>query len=207
MYVPPAFAVADLSELHDLVRASRLGFLVTRSPSELQSTPLPFFLDVEEGEYGTLYGHIARANPQWQSSVDAQAMALFMGPNAYITPSWYATKEETGKVVPTWNYVAVEAHGTAEFFDDAERLLNVVTRLTQIYEQPRDKPWAVDDAPTDYVKAQLRGIVGVRMPIVRMDGKRKMSQNRSANDRAGVIEGLSQSNDPQDVGVADLVPR
>ena len=114
---------------------------------------------------------------------------------------------ETGKVVPTWNYVAVEAHGNAEFFDDAERLLNVVTRLTRIYEQPRDKPWAVDDAPTDYVKAQLRGIVGVRIPIVRMDGKRKMSQNRNADDRAGVIEGLSQSGDPQDAVVANLVLR
>jgi transcriptional regulator len=207
MYVPPAFAVADLAELHDLIRASRLGFLVTRSPSELQSTPLPFFLDAEEGEYGTLYGHLARANPQWKSSMDGQAMVLFMGPNAYITPSWYATKEVTGKVVPTWNYVAVEAHGTAEFFDDAERLLNVVTRLTRIHEQPRDKPWAVGDAPMDFIKAQLRSIVGLRMPIVRVDGKRKMSQNRNAGDRAGVIEGLSQSNDPEDVVVAGLVPR
>ena len=93
MYVPPAFAVADLAELHDLIRASRLGFLVTRSPSEFQSTPLPFFLDAEEGEYGTLYGHLARANPQWKSSMDAQAIVLFMGPNAYITPSWYATND------------------------------------------------------------------------------------------------------------------
>ena len=207
MYVPPAFAVADIAELHDLIRTSRLGFLVTRSSNELQSTPLPLFLDAEEGEYGTLYGHIARANPQWKSSIDAPAMALFMGPNAYITPSWYATKEATGKVVPTWNYVAVEAHGIAEFFDDAERLLGVVTRLTRIYEQTRENPWSVDDAPTDYVKAQLRGIVGVRMPIIRMDGKRKMSQNRNADDRAGVIEGLAQSGDPQDVAVANLVPR
>lgn len=206
MYVPPAFALADLAELHDVIRSSRLGFLVTRTPSEMQSTPLPFFLEVEEGEYGTLYGHLARANPQWKLSIDAEAMVLFMGPNAYITPSWYATKVATGKVVPTWNYVAVEVHGAAEFFDNPERLLNIVTKLTRIHEQPRDKPWAVSDAPTNYVEAQLRGIIGVRMPIVRMEGKRKMSQNRNAEDRAGVVEGLSQSGDPQDVVVADLVP-
>jgi transcriptional regulator len=207
MYVPPAFAIADLHELHDFIRASRLGFLVTRSSGGLQSTPLPLFLDEEEGEYGTLYGHLARANPQWRSPVDEEAMALFMGPNAYITPSWYATKAATGKVVPTWNYVAVEAHGPAEFFDHPGRLRDAVSRLTRIYEQPRDRPWAVGDAPPDYIKAQLRGIVGVRMPIVRLGGKRKMSQNRSAEDRAGVIEGLSRSDNPQDVVVASLVPR
>jgi transcriptional regulator len=207
MYVPPAFALADLPELHDVIRASRLGFLVTRSQGGFQSTPLPLFLESDEGEYGTLYGHLARANPQWRSSVDGEAMALFMGPNAYITPSWYATKEATGKVVPTWNYVAVEAHGPAEFFDDPDRLLDAVTRLTRIYEQPRDRPWAVSDAPPDFIKTQLRGIVGVRIPIVRMDGKRKMSQNRSAEDRVGVVKGLSRSDNPQDVIVAGLVPR
>ncbi len=207
MYVPPAFAVSDLVELHDLIRACRLGYLVTRSEGGLQSTPLPLILDADEGEFGTLYGHVARANPQWRTSIDGEAMALFMGPNAYITPSWYATKAATGKVVPTWNYLAVEAHGSAEFFDEPERLLAVVTRLTQIHEQPRDQPWAVSDAPADFIKAQLRGIVGVRMPIVRMEGKRKMSQNRSAEDRAGVIKGLSDSDDAQQVAVAGLVPR
>lgn len=208
MYVPPAFALADLHEMHDVIRASRLGVLVTTCRTGgLQSTPLPLFVNSEEGEYGTIYGHVARANPQWKSSVENDAMALFLGPNAYITPSWYATKVETGKVVPTWNYVAVEAHGPVEFFDDPERLLDVVTRLTRIYEQPRDQPWAVTDAPADFIKAQLRGIVGIRMPVVRMDGKRKMSQNRNAEDRAGVIEGLSRSDNPQDFIVAGLVPR
>jgi len=173
----------------------------------LQSSPLPLFLDAEEGEYGTIYGHLARANPQWNSPVEGEAMALFMGPNAYITPSWYPTKAATGKVVPTWNYVAVEAHGPAEFFEDPERLREVVTRLTRIYEQPRDQPWAVSDAPPDFIKSQLRGIVGIRMPVVRIDGKRKMSQNRSAEDRAGVIDGLSRSDNPQDVVVSSLVPR
>ena len=207
MYVPPAFAVADLRELHDIIRASRLGFLVTRSSAGLQSSPLPLFLDPEEGEYGTIYGHLARANPQWSSPLEGEAMALFMGPNAYITPSWYPTKAATGKVVPTWNYVAVEAHGPVEFFEDPERLREVVTRLTRIYEQPRDQPWAVNDAPPDFIKSQLRGIVGIRMPVVRIDGKRKMSQNRSAEDRAGVIDGLSRSDNPQDVVVSSLVPR
>jgi len=207
MYVPPAFAVDDLPELHAMIRACHLGTLVTRSENSLQSSPLPLFLEAEEGEYGTLYGHVARANPQWRSSVPGEAMALFMGPNAYITPSWYATKAESGKVVPTWNYVTVEAHGPVEFFDDPDRLLDVVTRLTRLHEQPREQPWAVSDAPPDFIKAQLRGIVGLRMPITRMDGKRKMSQNRNAEDRAGVVKGLSESDNAQDVAVADLVPR
>jgi transcriptional regulator len=207
MYSPPAFAIPDLRDLQDLIRAARVGYLVTQSDDGMQSSLLPLFVDADEGEYGTLYGHVARANPQWKSSSSGNAMALFTGPNAYITPSWYATKAATGKVVPTWNYIAVEAHGPAEFFDDTGRLLEVVTRLTGIHEASRDAPWAVGDAPPDFVKAQLRGIIGVRMPIVRIEGKRKMSQNRSAEDRAGVIEGLSQSDNPQDVVVAGLVPR
>jgi transcriptional regulator len=207
MYSPPAFAIPDLRDLQDLIRAARVGYLVTQSDDGMQSSLLPLFVDADEGEYGTLYGHVARANPQWKSSSSGNAMALFTGPNAYITPSWYATKAATGKVVPTWNYIAVEAHGPAEFLDDTDRLLEVVTRLTGIHEASRDAPWAVGDAPPDFVKAQLRGIIGVRMPIVRIEGKRKMSQNRSAEDRAGVIEGLSQSDNPQDVVVAGLVPR
>jgi transcriptional regulator len=207
MYIPPAFAMSELPDMHETIRAARLGCLVTASANGLLTTPLPFLIDPLEGEYGTLYGHLARANPQWKTPVIGQAMALFLGPDAYISPSWYAVKPLTGRVVPTWNYVAVEAHGEAEFFDDADRLLGVVTRLTNLYEQPRSQPWAVSDAPPDFVKAQLRGIVGVRLPIARLEGKRKMSQNRSAQDRAGVIEGLSESDRLGDVAVAQLVPR
>jgi transcriptional regulator len=134
-------------------------------------------------------------------------MAIFAGPEAYVTPSWYATKTETHKVVPTWNYVAIHAYGPVEFFDDADRLLDVVTRLTDLHEHARADRWAVSDAPADFIKSQLKGIVGLRIPITRLDGKRKMSQNRSADDRAGVIEGLSASDSAEDRAVASLIAR
>ena len=119
-----------------------------------------------------------------------------MGPDAYITPSWYETKRETGKVVPTWNYVAVHAYGPVEFFDDAARLLAVVTRLTDLHEGERPTPWAVSDAPVDFIQAQLRGIVGLRMPITRLEGKRKMSQNRSAEDRHAAATSVAAAGHP-----------
>lgn len=129
-----------------------------------------------------------------------------MGPDAYVSPSWYASKRKHGKVVPTWNYVAVHAYGTAEFFDDLGRLLEVVTRLTDLHERPRAEPWAVTDAPDAFIRAQLRGIVGLRMPIARIEGKRKMSQNRSAEDRAGVAAGLAASERGSDRAAAPLIP-
>ena len=147
---------------------------------------------------GTLYGHVAKANPQWREVPVGEAMAIFMGPDAYVTPSWYEGKSRDGKVVPTWNYVAVHAYGPVEFFEDADRLLDVVTRLTDLHEASRPRPWAVSDAPPDFIQAQLRGIVGVRLPITRIDAKRKMSQNRKAEDRANVKEGLSGSDDARE---------
>ncbi len=207
MYIPPAFRDDDLPRTHQTIREARLATLVTAAEDGLIGTPLPMFLDTSEGEKGTLYAHLARANPQWKSAPSGEAMAIFMGPDAYITPSWYATKQQTGKVVPTWDYVAVHAYGPVEFFEDADRLLDVVTRLTNLHEQARAAPWAVSDAPADYIKAQLKGIVGIRMPITRLDGKRKLSQNYSAADRAGVIEGLSRSGNAQEAVIAALVPR
>ncbi len=211
MYIPPAFLDTDLPSIHATMREARLANLVTSTAQCLISTPLPLFLDETEGEHGVLYGHLARANPQWKEPPTADALAIFMGPDAYVTPAWYETKRETGKVVPTWNYVAVHAYGPVEFFEDAERLLAVVTRLTNLYEGPRAEmgaePWAVSDAPPDFIKSQLRGIVGLRLPITRLDGKRKMSQNRNAQDRAGVVEGLSESTRPSDRIVAELIPK
>jgi transcriptional regulator len=133
-------------------------------------------------------------------------MALFMGPDAYVSPSWYAAKREHGKVVPTWNYVAVHAYGPVEFFEDPERLLEVVTRLTELHERPRAEPWAVSDAPAPFVRAQLKAIVGLRLPIARIEGKRKMSQNRSAADRAGVAAGLAASERASERAAAALIP-
>jgi transcriptional regulator len=134
-------------------------------------------------------------------------MAIFMGPDAYISPSWYASKQEHGKVVPTWNYSAVHAYGPVEFFDEEDRLLDIVTRLTDLHEAPRSERWAVTDAPATFIKAQLRGIIGVRLPITRLEGKRKLSQNRNAADRAGVATGLATSERPADQAVAALIPQ
>ena len=206
MYIPPAFSDEDRDSLHATMRAARLANLVTATTDGPQVTPLPLLLDPQEGAHGTLYGHLARANPQWRLPVIGEAVAVFMGPDAYITPGWYQTKAETGKVVPTWNYVTVHAHGPVEFFDDADRLLAAVTRLTRLHEGERDMPWEVSDAPADYIAAQLRGIVGLRMPITRLEGKRKMSQNRPEADRRGVAAGLAASPHPAERLAAGLIP-
>lgn len=205
MYVPPAFREDDLPVLHGLIREAGLANLVTATAQGLLATPLPLFLVPGEGPHGTLYGHLARANPQWQQDASCEAMAIFQGPDAYVSPSWYATKHEHGKVVPTWNYVAVHAYGSAEFFDDEARLLDAVTRVTRLHEGSRPGPWAVTDAPEDFIRAQLRGIVGLRMPITRIEGKRKMSQNRSPGDREGVAAGLAASERSSDHAVAALI--
>lgn len=205
MYVPPAFRESSLSAMQQVMRQARLAHFVTATADGMMSAPLPLFLDESEGEFGVLYGHLARANPQWRTSPIGDALALFTGPEAYITPSWYATKQETGKVVPTWNYVAVHGYGPAEFFDDPDRLLEVVTRLTNLHEHPRQDPWSVSDAPAEFVKAQLRGIVGLRLPIGRIEGKRKMSQNRNEADRAGIMAGLAASEQESDRYVSTLI--
>ncbi|TPG58465.1 FMN-binding negative transcriptional regulator [Roseomonas nepalensis] len=206
MYVPPAFREEDLAALHGMMRGAGLANLVTATAEGLVATPLPLLLAPDEGPFGTLYGHLARANPQWRQPPLGDAMAIFMGPDAYVSPSWYPSKREHGKVVPTWNYIAVHAHGPVEFFDDADRLLDAVTRLTDRHEQPRAEPWAVSDAPAAFVQSQLRGIVGLRLPIARLEGKRKMSQNRSAEDRAGVAAGLAASDRAADRAAAALIP-
>ncbi|MCA1439891.1 FMN-binding negative transcriptional regulator [Ensifer sp. IC4062] len=206
MYTPPAFREDDRATLHAMMREARLCHFVTATADGLIATPLPLFLDPDEGEHGTLHGHLARANPQWKTPPIGDAMAIFTGPDAYITPSWYASKREHGKVVPTWNYAAVHAYGPVEFYDDTERLLGVVTRLTDLHEHERPERWAVSDAPEAFVRAQLKGIVGLKMPIVRIEGKRKMSQNRPAADRAGVAEGLADSERVSDRIVAGLIP-
>lgn len=206
MYIPPAFRADDRQMLNELMRAVRLCNLVTATAEGPLATPLPLVLAADEGEQGVLYGHLAKANAQWKTPVIGEALALFMGPDAYVTPSWYASKAEHGKVVPTWNYDAVHAYGPVEFFEDEARLLDAVTRLTALHEGGRAAPWQVSDAPEAFVRSQLRGIVGLRLPITRLEGKRKMSQNRSAADRAGVAKGLAESDRPMDRLVAGLIP-
>ncbi|WAC25704.1 FMN-binding negative transcriptional regulator [Ancylobacter sp. SL191] len=206
MYTPPAFREDDPATLRQIIRAARLATLVTATAEGLMATPLPLYLDESEGAHGVLYGHLAKANPQWKAASLGEALVLFSGADAYITPSWYAAKQDHGKVVPTWNYEAVHAYGPAEFFEDGARLLEAVTRLTQLYEQPRAEPWAVTDAPEPFIASQLKGIVGLRLPITRLEGKRKMSQNRSEADREGVARGLAESESPRDHAVAAMIP-
>ena len=206
MYVPPAFREDDLAALQAMIQDARLANLVTATAEGLVATPLPLFLAPEEGPHGTLYGHLARANSQWRQPPAGDAMALFMGPDAYVSPSLYPSKQEHGKVVPTWNYIAVHAYGPVEFFDNTERLHEVVTRLTNLHEQSRAEPWAVTDAPENFIRAQLRGIVGLRLPITRLEGKRKMSQNRSEADRRGVAAGLTESVRAAERDAAKLIP-
>ena len=203
MYVPPLFKEDRIDLLHDAIRGTGLATLVTLSQNGLIASHVPMLLDAEPAPCGTLIGHLARPNPQARGAI-GEALVIFQGPEAYITPSWYATKRATGKVVPTWNYVAIHAYGTVEFFDDRERLRDVVTRLTERQETPRAEPWAVTDAPAEFTQGMLNGIVGFVLPIARLEGKWKMSQNRPAEDRAGVIAGL-ESEGQEDV--ARLVPR
>ncbi|NOJ41505.1 FMN-binding negative transcriptional regulator [Bradyrhizobium australiense] len=206
MYVPPAFRDDQVESIRATICSAGVANLVTATADGPIATPLPLFLDETEGEHGVLYGHLAKANPQWRSAPTGEALAIFMGPEAYATPSWYATKQQTGKVVPTWNYIAVHAYGPVEFFQEPERLLEVVTRLTNIHEKARAKPWAVSDAPADFIDSQLRGIIGVRIPVTRFEGKRKMSQNLPEADRIGVAAGLAACEKPQDREVASLIP-
>ena len=208
MYVPAPFRIEDRSELHEAIRQSGLATLVTLGPDGLVASHVPMLLDPEAGPHGTLYAHLARANPQARAVLaGVEALAVFTGPDAYVSPAWYATKRETGRVVPTWNYVSVHAYGPVDLFDDPARLRRLVEALTERHEAGRPEPWRVNDAPEDFLRAMLKGVVGVAMPITRLEGKRKMSQNRSAADRAGVAAGLASSAREGDRATAALMAR
>ena len=208
MYVPRAFAVDDVPILHQQMLATPLPVLVTHGSQGLIASHVPLLLNPDEGACGTLYGHLARANPHWKALAEgAEALVIFAGEQAYISPSFYPGKAEHGKAVPTWNYLAVHAYGTAEVFDDAERLLALVSRLSSKHEADRSEPWSVSDAPADYIDSMLKAIVRFRLPITRLDGKRKLSQNRDAADQAGVRKGLLANSNPQDHALAHLMAK
>jgi len=210
MYNPPAFREDRAPVLREIMRAGRLALLVSAAPGggAPEATHLPLVLEEGEGPHGTLYGHVAKANPHWRGLAAAGvARAIFPGPEAYVSPSLYASKRDHGKVVPTWNYVAVHAIGPVELIEDAERLHALVSRLTDRHEAPRAEPWAVTDAPEPFVAGQLKGIVGVVLRIETLIGKRKLSQNRSEADRAGVVAGLGASEDTADRAVAEAMAR
>lgn len=206
MYIPPQFKEERIPALHDAMRRTGLATLVTSGADGLDASHVPMLIDPEPAPFGSLRGHISKANPQWrQSSPDARALAIFLGPDAYISPAWYATKQQTGKVVPTWNYVAIHASGSLRFFDDPDQLLALVTTLTERHEGERADPWAVSDAPEEFVRAQLKGIVGFELTITRLEGKWKMSQNRPLADRTGAVEGLLHEGGAAEAAVAGIM--
>lgn len=208
MYIPGSFAERDLPTLFAFIEAHPLATLVTSTPAEgLFATHLPLVLDRTASPNGTLFGHIARANPHSRSLANGgpEALVIFTGANAYITPDWYATKQETGKVVPTWNYIAVHAYATLHLRDDPNFLRPHLEALTARHEANRPSPWHVSDAPSDFIAQQMKAIVGVELRIDRLEGKWKMSQNRSPADIDGVIDGLRGSGVPQDRAVAGIV--
>ena len=206
MYLPKDFREDRVVALHEAIRKIALGTLVTIGADGMEASHVPMLIDPEPQPFGTLSGHLARANPQWRRlAADTQALAIFLGPEVYITPAWYATKRATGKVVPTWNYVAIHAYGALRVVDDAEWLKALVTRLTETHEADRAQPWAVSDAPADYIAGMVKAIVGFELPIARLEGKWKMSQNRPAEDRAGVVEGLKRDGGAKEAAVAEIV--
>ena len=194
MYQPPAFREDHVEVQHQLIRAHPLGLLITAGPAGLLANLFPFLLDSEGTDKGTLRLHIARANPQWRElEAVEECLVVFCGPQDYVTPSRYETKRETGKVVPTWNYVMVHVWGRPRVIHDDVWLRRQIEDLTDSRERLRAAPWKVDDAPPDFIAAQMRAIIGVEIPISRTEGKWKMSQNRPAADRAGVVAGFREA--------------
>jgi transcriptional regulator len=208
MYLPGHFEETRIEVLHGLVRAHPLGALVTSTAGGLEANHIPFEIEPEPQPYGTLRGHIARANPLWREALrDAPALVIFQGPSRYISPAWYATKRESGKVVPTWNYAVVHAQGIPRFIDDRVWLRSFVEQLTNRHEATRRDRWQVTDAPADFIDRQLGAIIGLEIPVTRLTGKWKASQNRPARDRAGVIEALSLEGGEAAAAMAELVRR
>ncbi|HTJ01838.1 MAG TPA: FMN-binding negative transcriptional regulator [Methylovirgula sp.] len=208
MYLP-AFHREDRLDLqHDLIRAHPFATLIVMGRDGLVANSLPFLLDTSVSQNGVLRAHVARANPVWQEfNPDVEALVVFQGPEIYVSPNFYATKKETGKVVPTWNYASVHAYGKMKAIEDKAWLLDFVRALTDRHEVDQPKPWSVDDAPDDYIAMMLRGIVGIEIEVSRLEGKWKMSQNRVLADREGVAEGLRKAHDENADAVADLVEK
>jgi transcriptional regulator len=209
MYLPPLFKESRPEILHGLIRSNPLGLMVTNGPDGPFANPLPFLLDADVPPNGRLRVHLAKANPQWRMLAEnpgQPVLVVFQGVDAYVTPSWYETKRETGKVVPTWNYAMVQVRGIARVVEDEAWLAQQINDLTAFHEKDRAEPWAVTDAPPDFISSQIRAIVGVEIDIVEMTGKWKVSQNRPVADRVGVVHGLeTERQTPDSAEMAQLV--
>jgi transcriptional regulator len=205
MYIPRANREDRIPELHKLMLEQPFASLITMGSSGLFATHIPMVLEQNDA-MGRLKGHISRANSQWRDySPDVEALAIFSGPQHYITPTWYPEKQETGKVVPTWNYVVVHAYGNLRIIEDSDWLMAHLATLVGIHEAESALPWKISDAPADYIASQIKGIVGLEMEIERLEGKWKVSQNRPARDRLGVAYGLGELNTAESLAMKALV--
>ncbi len=209
MYKPPHFIEDDLAKQYALIRENPLGLLISGEADGPVANAIPFLLDDTFGEKGRLQAHVAKANGQWRAIRDgAPVLVVFQGVDAYVSPSWYETKRETGKVVPTWNYAMVQVRGAARVIEDAAWLRTQIGALTAGQEGHRAAPWAVGDAPEDFIASQIKGIIGIEIDIATIDGKWKVSQNRNAADQRGVVSGLrDELATPDALEMAELVVR
>src|SRR5436305_9735267 len=207
MYQPDHFRVEDVAEMHALMRARPFAALVSAGLAGLYASHLPTVLK-DDGPYGVIECHLARANPHCRDLGEGnEALMIFQGPEGYITPNWYPSKAQHGKVVPTWNYAIVHAYGLPEVMENSDWLRRHVDELTNQQERTQPKPWALSDAPQSYVETMLNGIVGFRFIITRPEGTWKMSQNRELKDQLGVTKGLGQRAEGDDLEIADLIQR
>lgn len=206
MYLPSHFEESRVEVLHELMRQYPLASLVTLGSQGLNANHIPFELDSAPAPYGTLRGHVARANPVWRDySRDTEALVIFQGAQVYISPSWYETKKQTGEVVPTYNYAVVHAYGRLQIVEDRAWLRGLVSRLTKRFEGGRPAPWEVNDAPQPFIEKQLDAIIGIEIAISKLLGKWKASQNRPAADRAGVVAALGAAADADSLAMARLI--
>ncbi|MEO1320101.1 MAG: FMN-binding negative transcriptional regulator [Pseudomonadota bacterium] len=204
MHTPKIFRQSDLAEIHGLIETHPLGALITTGTDGLEANHIPFELNRDAGQYGTLLGHVARANPVWQTE-SQEVLVVFQGANTYVSPGWYASKQIHGKVVPTWNYVVAHAYGTLRTIEDQDWIRSHMERMTKRHEAASPTPWQVSDAPETFTARMLRAVVGVEITLARFEAKWKASQNRPETDREGVAEGLRREGHKDAVTLANIV--
>lgn len=208
MYTPKYHTLTDILAMRTHIAEYPLGAWVCKAQNQLIANHIPFVWDVQKGTQGRLLGHVSRANSVWRElDSGTPCVVMFMGPHSYITPSWYPGKREHGKVVPTWNYVTVHAHGVARAIEDTEWILDVINRLTDVQESRREEPWNVSDAPSAYIDQMLRAVVGIEITIERLEGRLKVSQDEDEQDRLGTVKGLRRASSAPSQILSDLVLR
>jgi transcriptional regulator len=208
MYLPPSFEESRPEVLRDLMTRHPLATVVTLGADGLDANHLPLLYHADPAPHGTLVGHVSRANRVWRDArLDVDALAIFHGPQGYITPAWYPSKAETGKVVPTWNYIVVHAYGRLRVHDDPAWLRHHVEALTATHEAAQTEPWSVSDAPSDYIDSLIKGIVGFELTITRLLGKWKLNQNKTDAERNGLVRAMREQDDADTTTMAELIER